>query len=374
VQAGQVAIGGQQRRCCAPWIGWAVLSWNGGLTRNLVALIYATLSMDDCLPGLFQFLQVADEQSFTRDGIYSRFAGIPSILNLALLPREERGNAMWIVVTDLDGTLLNHHDYSWQGAEPALRALDRRGVPVVFCSSKTRAEIEVLRRETGNRSPFISENGGAVFLPAQGYGYLAGQLPREGDYLVIRLGSPYAELVDALRHSAADTGCRVRGFADATEDEVAAWCEFSAAEAHFAMQREYDEPFLMEDGDGNALAAAIEARGFNTTRGGRFWHILGANDKGSALRRLRSAFAAAGVPVSVAALGDSPNDIPLLELADHPIIIPGANLRQMQRAMPDAAVAKSAGSAGWNQAISDAMPGWFGGRMQSDYPLEHFNF
>lgn len=281
---------------------------------------------------------------------------------------------MWIVVTDLDGTFLNHDDYSWRGAEAALLTLDRRGVPVVFCSSKTRAEIEVLRSETGNRSPFISENGGAVFLPAGSYGHLAGKLHREGDYFVMRLGSPYSQLVDALHRAAAEADCKVRGFADVSADEVAAWCGFSVEDARLAKQREFDEPFLLEAGDGDRLATAIANRGFRTTRGGRFWHILGANDKGSALRRLRSAYTAAGVPVSVAALGDSPNDLPLLSLADHPIIVPGANLGKMQAAMPDASVAPAEGSEGWGRALSAAMGNWFGGRSESDYPLVHFSF
>jgi ribosomal protein L37E len=38
--------------------------------------------------------------------------------------------------------------------------LRKRSIPVVFCSSKTRAEIEHLRKATEVTDPFIIENGG----------------------------------------------------------------------------------------------------------------------------------------------------------------------------------------------------------------------
>lgn len=281
---------------------------------------------------------------------------------------------MWMIATDLDGTLLNHDDYSWEGAREALEALESRGVPVVFCTSKTRAEVEVLRLETGNRHPFITENGGGVFLPSAAFRELQGQLPERDGYLELRLGSGYARLVEVLREAAEECGFRVRGFADATDAEVAEWCGFTVEEARLARQREFDEPFLLEAGDEQALAAAIGRRGLRTTRGGRFWHILGNNDKGAALNALRRAYLAAGVQVTVAALGDSPNDLPLLALAEWPVILPGERLDEMRAAVPHARVAPAAGSSGWGAAMLEAIPYWFHGLAQSDFPLRDWAF
>ena len=56
----------------------------------------------------------------------------------------------YVIFTDLDGTLLDHDTYEWKEAEPALDLCKKLGVPVVFVSSKTRAEIEVLRRQDGH--------------------------------------------------------------------------------------------------------------------------------------------------------------------------------------------------------------------------------
>jgi mannosyl-3-phosphoglycerate phosphatase len=64
-----------------------------------------------------------------------------------------------LIFTDLDGTLLDS-SYSFNDALPALDLIRERAIPLIICSSKTRAEIEHYRKRLDNRHPFISENGG----------------------------------------------------------------------------------------------------------------------------------------------------------------------------------------------------------------------
>ena len=71
-----------------------------------------------------------------------------------------------VVFTDLDGCLLDHDSYSFAPAAEALAVLAAQGIPLVLCSSKTRAEIEMLQQDLGVAHPFVSENGGALFLPS----------------------------------------------------------------------------------------------------------------------------------------------------------------------------------------------------------------
>ena len=70
-----------------------------------------------------------------------------------------------VVFTDLDGTLLDHETYSYGPAQEALDLLERKRIPLILCSSKTRAEIELIQLDLRLRHPFISENGGAIFMP-----------------------------------------------------------------------------------------------------------------------------------------------------------------------------------------------------------------
>ena len=49
-----------------------------------------------------------------------------------------------IIFTDLDGTLLDFR-YSYKEAVPALNLIRKKNIPLIICSSKTRAEIEKCR-------------------------------------------------------------------------------------------------------------------------------------------------------------------------------------------------------------------------------------
>ena len=71
----------------------------------------------------------------------------------------------WWVVTDLDGTLMDHH-YDWSPAEPAIRRLQSAGIPVIPCTSKTAEEVIRFREQLDLHDPFIVENGGAIHGPA----------------------------------------------------------------------------------------------------------------------------------------------------------------------------------------------------------------
>jgi mannosyl-3-phosphoglycerate phosphatase len=70
----------------------------------------------------------------------------------------------YIVFTDLDGTLLNHDNYDYTDALPGISLLKKSGIPLVFCSSKTRQEQEMLRGALNITDPFIVEDGGAIFI------------------------------------------------------------------------------------------------------------------------------------------------------------------------------------------------------------------
>ena len=119
---------------------------------------------------------------------------------------------MKVIFSDLDGTLLHPQTYSFEAAEPALSALRRQNTPLVLCTSKTRAEVELWRERLDNAHPFIVENGGAVYIPRGYFPFAIKQAVQRDGYDVIEFGAPYLELVLALREAASETGCEVLGF------------------------------------------------------------------------------------------------------------------------------------------------------------------
>ncbi len=266
-----------------------------------------------------------------------------------------------LVVTDLDGCLLDAETYAYDAARPALAGLARAGWPLVLCSGKTRAEMGLLARTLGLGHPFIVENGGAIVFPEGSFpADVPGARAVERD-LILELGPPRASLIRALGEIAAEARVRLRGFSDLSPAEVQARTGLSAPAALLALDREYDEPFLVEEeGDLGILVAAAEARGFKVWYGGRFHHLMGGSDKGLAVRTLLALYARAGQRLGSAGLGDAETDLALLKAVDRPIVVPrhdGSLDPVLAAHLPDAERAPFPGPAGWNAAVLTMLKG-----------------
>lgn len=253
-----------------------------------------------------------------------------------------------LVATDLDGTLLDAETYGFEPARPALAALRRAGIPLVLCSSKTRAEMVPLAAAIGASGPFVVENGGAIVEPGGA---------------VVVLGVDRGRLLAQLPAVAREAGARVRSFAEMTVGEVAAITGLPESQAELALLREYDEPFVVEDPPGRdpetdaRLQCAARRRGLDVTRGGRFHHLAGPVDKGRALRAILER---APVDGAVVGLGDAPNDLPLLLAATRPIVMPRADGTvepELAARLAGAERAPAPGPAGWSAAVLAALSG-----------------
>jgi mannosyl-3-phosphoglycerate phosphatase len=258
----------------------------------------------------------------------------------------------YLVFTDLDGTLLDHETYAWEPACPAIERLIQHEIPWVFVTSKTRAETEIWRSRTGNRHPFIVENGGAAFVPA---GYFRTPVPgasRRDGYEVLEWGTSYPSLIAGLRAASEDSGCAIRGFHDMSAKEISGLCGLPHDMAELAKRREYDEPFIVLDDDGTEnLVQTIESRGLRCARGGHFWHITGDNDKGIAAHALQKLYELDCGPMITIGLGDASNDLPFLRQAAIPVIIGPERSGELCGQIPQAMVTENRGPAGWAEAL-----------------------
>ncbi len=264
---------------------------------------------------------------------------------------------MKIVFSDLDGTLLHLQTYSPEAARPALDSLKVQGIPLVFCTSKTRAEVELWRERLGNTHPFIVENGGAIFVPKGYFGKRVRGAVSRGDYDVIELGTPYSDLVEDLRSASAESGCRILGFNDMTVADISIRTLLPVHQAELAKRREYDEPFVILGEGTHNLLLAIEKRGRQWTRGDRFYHITGGNDKAKAAERLTALYRKEHRKITTVGLGDGHNDIAFLSAVDTPIVIRSPYAAVLKKAVPNSLVTRAPGPHGWNEAILDVLQG-----------------
>lgn len=266
-----------------------------------------------------------------------------------------------VIFTDLDGTLLDHHSYSWAAAEEALEQIARRRIPLVVCTSKTRAEVEVLRRKLGNVHPFITENGGGVFIPHGYFPQHLGGTERFGKYHCLTLGRSYREIVAQLDEMALEAGADVVGFRQMTAREIAQNTGLPVKQAELAKQRDFDEPFFFAGEDHETAERFIQmarARHLEVTRGGRFWHLFAGSDKGQAVRKLmklyRGVRRASRTGLRSVGLGDSANDLPMLAAVDYAVLLPkpdGGLDSEVLARLPRVHRGSAPGPVGWNQAV-----------------------
>ena len=231
----------------------------------------------------------------------------------------------YLIFTDLDGTLLDHETYDYHDAQEVLLCIKKKNIPLIFCSSKTRREMEVFRREFENNDPFIVENGGAIFSP-RGLLDLTEESHIEiGGYDVIELGTPYEKLIHSFRAIRAETGLNLLGFSEMSLEQAARSTGLSLGKAALAKEREYSEPFLIMEEETRIshfhLEQSVQKRDLRMTRGGRFYHLTGPNDKGRAVSLLKRWFQKKIGPLVSVGLGDSPNDFPMLENVEVPVLI-----------------------------------------------------
>lgn len=266
----------------------------------------------------------------------------------------------YLIFSDLDGTLLDHHSYSFAPAAEALESIRRKNIPLILASSKTRAEIEAVRAALGNHDPFIAENGGAVVVPQDYFDQPIEHDKEKDGYWIIELGTPYEELRRALKAIRSDLGVKLVGFGDMSVEEVAESTNLSRQEAAVARQREYDEPFVaaLDDAALTALESAVAVHHLRLTRGGRFFHLMGDNDKGRAVRIVIELFEKAWKePTRSVALGDSLNDLPMLAAVDVPVLVqkPDGNYDARVRERLNVELAPAVGPAGWNAAVLELL-------------------
>lgn len=259
-----------------------------------------------------------------------------------------------VVFADPDGTLLEHGRDPCLSACDALTLLADHDVPIVLCSSRTRAELALIQQKLHLRHPFVSENGGAVFLPR---GSLAAQLP---GYEVLAFGGPHQHVVATLQRTVAALQIKVRTFSDMSVGEVADACGVSLAEARLAQLRDYDEPFRILDPDpavSSRLLTALRRAGLRCFTGELFHHVTSGTDIRRAVRLLKTVYREQSGSVLTIGISDGRGDYSLLHEVDIPIVVlnHAVNTARLLSKVPMARVTSNAGSRGWEEAIFSAV-------------------
>jgi mannosyl-3-phosphoglycerate phosphatase family protein len=230
-----------------------------------------------------------------------------------------------LIFTDLDGTLLDHNSYDFQPAVSILHILEEARIPVIPVTSKTRAELLELRQQLNNPHPFVVENGAAVFIPKSFFSDRPDGTDDLQEYWVQSFAPPRSYWQELLKTLSAEFPGAFATFTTLGIEGIQKYTGLSRKAAELANEREFSEPVLWlgDEETREAFKQRLLEDGIWIVEGGRFMHLSTGCDKGKAVEWLKAFYQARDTerPIHTIALGDSHNDLAMLEASDQPIII-----------------------------------------------------
>ena len=244
---------------------------------------------------------------------------------------------MLLIFSDLDATLLDHNTYSFQEALPALQLIRKRKIPLILSSSKTYNEMMVIRKELNNHDPFIYENGSGIYFEDN----------------KVSLGTSHYEISNLLQ----DLKKRFSftSFNDLGPEGIQKETGLDIYASERAYRREFTEPLIWKDSTQNLIIfkQLLQQNNLTAAQGGRFLTISSTKNKGDALLWVKKRYESiAKVKITTIGLGDSENDINMLDCADNAIIV-----RHPKKLPPNInghaslIITDAIGPKGWNEAI-----------------------
>jgi mannosyl-3-phosphoglycerate phosphatase family protein len=243
------------------------------------------------------------------------------------------------VFTDIDGTLvdINTAEYGKE-TDKLIRLIKERNIPLILTSAKTRLEQNKIREDLGLSDPFIVENGGAIVIPK---GYFPDYALRDIKYplretqeaeneardvnheIVVELGKPADYIRAKLSDIRKKYSINFRGVADISVEKLSNLALISREQAKRMAQRNYGETILqIQSEDIARFIKYVQEDGMKVIHGGRFFDVTVGTDKGIAVGILKKLFKDKfHNNVTFFGIGDSTNDIPMLNLMDIPILV-----------------------------------------------------
>jgi mannosyl-3-phosphoglycerate phosphatase family protein len=276
-------------------------------------------------------------------------------------------NSQYLVMTDLDGTLLDHSDYSWSDAQDALGFLAKYKIPVIVNTSKTMAEVKTLVNELKlEHQPYVVENGSAVILPVFSDTpnskklfeklELHGQFKKIGEQHVWVLGKDRQQICDWLYSLRTRHGWMFEGYNDWTVEAVMEKTGLTKSKAIESKQKLFSEPFQWFDSEKNFKTLEFLAKrdGYSILKGGRFYHLQGDVDKSSPLsffKKYQELLWPESQLLKIIALGDGDNDVAMLDSAEYGICIKSPVNDFPSVVSKNIIFSKLCGPKGWNEEI-----------------------
>ncbi|MBT7241738.1 MAG: HAD-IIB family hydrolase, partial [Candidatus Diapherotrites archaeon] len=272
-----------------------------------------------------------------------------------------------IIITDLDGTLLDHNNYSHLISFATYKEAQKKGIPVCFCSSKSFDEQICFRKIMKNPNPFIAENGSAIYIPKNYFPFKITnallkkfeikKIKRIKGYDIIELNVSHDKTYKALKTIQKKLPFKTHIFTDHSIEELEKIAKLPKKYAILSKTKYYANGCRipkMTDKKINLFKREAKKLGFETKVGGRFVGINKGSDKGKATKILLELFRKKYKKILSIGLGDSENDFLMLKEVDKAFLVKRVGKSVNEKAKKEIVginILDQIGPKGWNFAI-----------------------
>jgi len=265
-----------------------------------------------------------------------------------------------IIFSDLDGTLLNHKNFSFDEILVFFKKISKKTI-IIPNTSKTFSEVKKICEDSFLKNPFIVENGSAIFIPINLKLILSNKLQTQEGYYKLVLGSNLEDLIKFTNLEKCKKFISKCSFLYKMNiKELKESTGLSNSILMNSKKRDFSLPFLWNGTKElfEKFNFIVNSHNYKILKGGRFYHLIGNVDKGKALKLIlkiyKNTFKKKFLSIS---LGDSPNDIAMLENTDYSGIVKAfSNKKLYLKKDKDVFYSSIVAPKGWEQVLKMMPP------------------
>ena len=255
-----------------------------------------------------------------------------------------------LIFTDLDGSLLNHNNFEFKEIKDFILNCISNGIKIIPNTSKTEEEIQVFLEQLGQNLPFVVENGAAI----HNLDLVHPKIKFKNNSIIF--SRSLSEILEQFKKNIPiDFQKRCFFLKDMSFIEQMKILGLNRKYLPFALNRYYSMPLVFDGSKEiiNEFTSLLKKIGMKLHEGGRIYNISDDCSKGKAMTTLIEILENdLDYKTHTIVIGDSPNDISMLNVCDQPCVIPLPNKNNLSH-LKDHKIIRATQSApmGWEEVV-----------------------
>ena len=262
-----------------------------------------------------------------------------------------------MIFTDIDGTLINNDTfYEGENIEIA-QTLSEHNHILIYNSSKTFSEIDLMQKRFNTSFPFICETGGGIYHKNL-FNQVSDRL-RDG-YSIMYEAKKIEMFKDIIEKEVQKNFKNdLDMFDDLCLDEKSKLSGLRGNDLYLASKRDFSMLISWKSDElrYSKFESVLHGYGLRLIKGGRFCHICTSHDKGQAVTFFLNQIKSSEMynKIITIGIGDSTNDIEMLSNVDYACVVKSENNSELMKKIHHNKIVLSMNHApeGWAECIQN---------------------